>query len=102
MAGFVARSHGTLMHHDIGLEKTEMWAVNTGTNKALRTLVELALYRSYADPQNRRWEEAYDRHIRPLLAANPGVNVAQTTQPCVKAPQVRRWPWEQAFSADGC
>jgi glutamate transport system substrate-binding protein len=102
MAGFVAQSKGAFVHHDIGLERTEMWAVNTGTNKALRTLVELALYRSYADPQNRRWEEAYDRHIRPLLAANPGVNVAQTTQPCVKAPQVRRWPWERALSADGC
>ncbi|KAA9380501.1 transporter substrate-binding domain-containing protein [Microbispora cellulosiformans] len=102
MAGFVAKSGGTLTHHDIGLETTEMWAVNTGTNTALRTLVELALYRSYADPQNRMWEEAYDRHIRPMLAANPGVNVAQSTQPCLRSPQVRRWPWERALSADGC
>ncbi|WP_143737887.1 transporter substrate-binding domain-containing protein [Microbispora sp. GKU 823] len=102
MAGFVARSGGKFRHHDIGLEKTEMWGVNAGTNTALRTLVELALYRSYADPQNRMWEEAYDRHIRPLLAANPGVNVAQSTQPCVKAPEVRRWPWQRALSDDGC
>lgn len=102
MAGFVARSGGKFKHHDIGLEKTEMWAVNTGTNTALRTLVDLALYRSFADPRNTKWEEAYDRHIRPLFAANPGVNVAQSTQPCVKAPQVRRWPWERDLSDDGC
>ncbi|MET8162422.1 transporter substrate-binding domain-containing protein [Sphaerisporangium sp. NPDC005289] len=102
MAGFVARSHGTFVHHDIALEKTEMWAVNTGTNTALRTLVELALFRSYADPQNTAWEDAYDRHIRPLLAANRGVNVAQSLQPCVKPPTIRRWPWERALSSDGC
>ncbi|MFB9248659.1 transporter substrate-binding domain-containing protein [Sphaerisporangium melleum] len=102
MAGFVARSKGAFVHHDIALEKTEMWGVNTGTNTPLRTLVELALYRSYADPQNTAWEDAYDRHIRPLLAANPGVNVAQSLQPCVKPPRIRRWPWERALSSDGC
>ncbi|MFI6451189.1 transporter substrate-binding domain-containing protein [Streptosporangium amethystogenes] len=101
LAGFVAQD-GNLSHHDIALEKTEMWAVNAGSNAALRTLVDLALYRSYADPQNQRWEEAYDKHIRPLLAANPGVTVARAQQPCARPPDVRRWPWERTFPLQSC
>ncbi|WP_285776397.1 transporter substrate-binding domain-containing protein [Microtetraspora sp. NBRC 13810] len=102
MAGFVAASGGRFRHHDIGLETTEMWAVNAGTNKALQTLVDLALYRSYADPEDRRWEDAYRDNILPLLKTNPGVNVAQSDQPCVPAPEVRTWPWERGLAADGC
>ncbi|WP_433375647.1 transporter substrate-binding domain-containing protein [Streptosporangium sp. CA-115845] len=102
LAGFVAEPERKLRHHDIALEKTEMWAVNAGSNAALRVLVDLALYRSYADPQNQRWEEAYDKHIRPLLAANPGVNVAQAQQPCALPPDVRRWPWERTLPVQDC
>lgn len=101
LAGFVARDR-TLRHHDIALEKTEMWAVNAGSNAALRTLVDLALYRSYADPQNQRWEEAYKKHIEPLLRTNPGVNVAQAEQPCALPPPVRRWPWERTLPVQDC
>ncbi|MEU8382002.1 transporter substrate-binding domain-containing protein, partial [Streptosporangium sp. NPDC048865] len=102
LAGFVEDSNGALRHHDIALDKTEMWAVNAGSNAALRTLVDLAFYRSYADPDDKRWEEAYDTHIRPLLAANPGVDVAQALQPCALPPDVRRWPWERTLPVQDC
>ncbi|MFJ2031053.1 transporter substrate-binding domain-containing protein [Streptosporangium sp. NPDC087985] len=106
LAGFVKDSNGALIHHDIALEKTEMWAVNAGSNTALRTLVDLALYRSYADPQDRRWEQAYARYIKPLLSDDNGkaggVNVAQAEQPCAPPPPVRRWPWERALPFQEC
>ncbi|MEV0418852.1 transporter substrate-binding domain-containing protein [Streptosporangium canum] len=102
LAGFVAESGGAFRHHDIALEKTEMWAVNAGSNKALRTLVDLALYRSYADPQDQRWEQAYQAYIDPLLPASPNVNVAQAEQPCALPPPVRRWPWERTLPVQDC
>lgn len=95
MAGFVA-ADPNLRHHDIGLSTTESWAINVGGGRhAMRTLVDLALYRSFADPRDDRWERAYRNHITPLLKHNPGINVAQNRQPCVPKPQVRRWPWER-------
>lgn len=97
LAGFVKESGKTLRHHDIALEKSERWAVNVGPNKALRTLVDLSLYRSCADPHDRRWEEAYEKYIDPMLLAVPGVGVAQPDQPCGPPPEVRRWPWERTF-----
>jgi glutamate transport system substrate-binding protein len=102
LAGFVTASKGKLVHHDVGLEKREMWAVNTGTNTALGTLVELALHRSYADPQDRRWEDGYQKYIAPLAATNPDVDIAAEQQPCVNAPDVRRLPWERALSTPEC
>ncbi|MCG5211945.1 transporter substrate-binding domain-containing protein [Streptosporangium soli] len=102
LAGFVTASDGKLLHHDIGLETREKWAVNTGTNTALGTLVELALHRSYADPQDRRWEEAYQANITPLVATNPDVDIAAEQQPCVNAPDVRRLPWERGISTPDC
>ncbi|MBB2912147.1 glutamate transport system substrate-binding protein [Streptosporangium becharense] len=102
LAGFVAQSDGKLRHHDIALEKTEMWAVNVGSNNALRTLVDLSLYRSYADPHDQRWEQAYRTHLDPLLSASPRVNVAQAEQPCALPPPVRRWPWERTLPVQEC
>ncbi|MFI6458485.1 transporter substrate-binding domain-containing protein [Streptosporangium amethystogenes] len=102
LAGFVAESEGVLRHHDIALQKTEMWAVNAGPNEALRTLVDLSLYRSSTIPQDRRWEQAYETYIDPMLSANPGVNVAQAEQPCVLPSRVRRWPWERPFPVNEC
>ncbi|MEV6866577.1 transporter substrate-binding domain-containing protein [Streptosporangium subroseum] len=109
LAGFVKDSAKKgpaerLIHHDLGLEKTEMWAVNAGSNAALRTLVDLSLYRSYADPRDRRWEEAYDKYIRPLDDGSGGYqgSVARAEQPCTLPPPVRRWPWERTLSVLGC
>ncbi|MFI0417293.1 transporter substrate-binding domain-containing protein [Spongiactinospora sp. 9N601] len=104
MAGFVWQSRGKqkLRHHDVGLEGSESWAVNSGTNTALRTLVDLALYRSFTDPANRRWEDAYDRHIQPMKSGNRLIDIARESQPCPKVPEVRRWPWERGTSAPVC
>lgn len=94
IAGFVAREPAVFDHHDIGLATSELWGVNTGGNEPLRTLVNLALYNSRYDPDDRRWEEAYDRHLRPLEQANRPQPLAIAEQPDVPEPDVRRWPWE--------
>ncbi|MFC4532970.1 transporter substrate-binding domain-containing protein [Sphaerisporangium dianthi] len=95
LAGFVSAEPSVLRHHDIGLTTSEKWGVNTGTNKALRTLVDLALYRSYADPKDRRWEDAFDRYLGAAQKTNRPQQVAVGEQPRVAEPQVRRWPWER-------
>jgi len=94
IAGFVAQSPGVFKHHDIGLSTPELWAVNTGGNEALRTLVNLILYRSLNDPDDRRWEEAYDRNLRPLEEASLPQPIAADEQPFVPEVEVRQWPWE--------
>ncbi|MDF5754132.1 transporter substrate-binding domain-containing protein [Spongiactinospora sp. TRM90649] len=102
LAGFVTASAGRLRHWDVGVEKSEHWAVNTGTNEALRRLVELSLYRSLADPADRRWEKAYDTHILPMASTNQGIDIAGDIQPCLVAPDVRRWPWERDLPRPQC
>ncbi|GGS47846.1 hypothetical protein GCM10010156_03260 [Planobispora rosea] len=97
MAGFVQNEPDLLEHHDIGLEASEQWAVNAGTNQALRTLVNLSLHRSVTDPQDRRWEDAYDKFIAPMQASNPAEQIASRVQPPVPEPDVRRWPWERGI-----
>ncbi|GAT66765.1 transporter substrate-binding domain-containing protein [Planomonospora sp. ID91781] len=97
LAGFVAEEPGLLEHHDIGLETSEQWAVNAGANGALRTLVDLSLHRSATDPQDMRWEEAYERFVTPMQAHNPREQIAGRTQPAVPEPDVRRWPWERGI-----
>lgn len=105
LAGFVARYPDELRIHDIGLETSERWGISTGDNQALGTLVDLALYRSYADPADRRWEEAFDKYLAPLQKkldelgeltdAGDEQPVAISAQPRVKEPDVRRWPWDR-------
>ena len=55
LAGFVARDPARLKIHDIGDDRGENWGVNTGDNEALRDLVNLTLYHSLTDPDDRRW-----------------------------------------------
>nr|WP_260408079.1 transporter substrate-binding domain-containing protein [Planomonospora venezuelensis] len=98
LAGFVENEPDLLEHHDIGLETPEQWAVNAGTNTALRTLVDLSLHRSATDPRDLRWEEAYERFISPMQRHNPREQVAGRTQPPVPEPDVRRWPWERGIA----
>jgi glutamate transport system substrate-binding protein len=96
LAGFThARQfRGLLKHHDIALEAQESWGVNVGSNKALQTLVNLSLYRSWHDPGDRRWEDAYDRNLRVEQPDSPHQQVAVETQPEPDRPAVRRWPWQ--------
>jgi glutamate transport system substrate-binding protein len=114
LAGFVMESNARgakesekLRHHDVGEELPEHWAVNAGANAALRTLVDLSLYRSYADPRDRRWEDAYEKFIVPLMSEGSGnvdtnMIMAAAEQPCLLPPPVRRWPWERALSIQEC
>ncbi|MEV4631354.1 transporter substrate-binding domain-containing protein [Micromonospora sp. NPDC049523] len=96
LAGFVAKYPEQLRHHDIGLDPSEMYGVNTGANEALRDLVNLSLYDSLTDPRDRRWEDAFDRHLRPEQPVNLPQPVAVAQQPDVEEVEVRRWPWETA------
>ena len=95
LAGFVHQYPTRLKHHDIGLDTEEAWGVNVGPNEALRTLVNLSLYRSWNDPDDRRWEDAFDRNLRPAQPDSPGQDVAVDEQPAVAEPAVRHWPWQR-------
>lgn len=97
LAGFVARDPTHLRHYDIGLDAQEEYGINTGGNEALRTLVNLSLYHSLHDPRDRRWEEAFDRDLRPEQAGNLPQQVAIDRQPDVPRIPVREWPWQQAL-----
>lgn len=97
LAGWVASEPDVYEHHDIGLSVQESWGINTGGDEALRTLVNLALYRSRNDPEDRRWEDAYDRHLRPLERASLPQPVAIDEQPDVREVEIRQWPWEMAL-----
>jgi glutamate transport system substrate-binding protein len=95
LAGFVAADPTHLRQHDIGMDRQEAYGVNTGGNEPLRTLVNLALYHSLHDPADQRWEDAFDRYLRPEQPANLPQQVAVDRQPEVPKPQVRLWPWER-------
>ncbi len=95
LAGFVARDPAHLMHHDIGLAGQEEYGINTGGNEALRDLVNLSLYHSLHDPQDQRWEDAFDKYLRPEQQVNLPQQVAIDQQPAVPKVEVREWPWER-------
>ena len=82
-------------HWDLGLDVTEAWGVNVGENPALEKLVNLALYRSREDPQDNRWEEAFDSNFKIEEEVNRPAPIAVDQQPAVKEPKVRQWPWER-------
>ncbi|MFF3852440.1 transporter substrate-binding domain-containing protein [Micromonospora sp. NPDC002575] len=95
LCGFVARDAKRLMAHDIGQSDEERWGINTGGNTALRDLVNLSLYDSLHDPADRRWEDAFDKHLRPTQPECLPQPVAVDQQPTnVAQVDVRRWPWE--------
>jgi glutamate transport system substrate-binding protein len=81
-------------HWDLGLESNERWGVNVGENPALEKLVNLTLYRSYADPEDDRWETAYERNL--LVQTEPEQTpIAVGQQPPVQRPPDIGWqPWE--------
>ena len=95
LGGYKAQEPAKYDHWDLGLDITEAWGISVGANQALRDLVDLTLYRSYEDPKDSRWEEAYARNILPEVAMNPGVPLARATQPEPRRPEVRELPWEE-------
>ncbi|MFB9236839.1 transporter substrate-binding domain-containing protein [Plantactinospora siamensis] len=103
LAGFVAHRPGDpwsvqrarpLRLWDIGEAGQELYGVNTGSNVALRDLVDLSLYRSATDPEDRRWEDAFDRNLRWEQPASLPQQVAVDQQPAARKVEVRQWPWE--------
>jgi len=86
-------------HWDLGLDNTEAWGVSVGANEALRDLVNITLYRSFKDPKDARWEQAYE-NIRRETDANTTadgtfVPLARPQQPATARPRVRELPWEE-------
>jgi glutamate transport system substrate-binding protein len=98
LAGYKAIHRKKYAHYDIGLEATEAWGVNVGENAALHDLVNLSLFRSREDPDDSRWEEAFDRNLRAEVPVNLPAPIAVGDQPEVtgeNVPDVRQWPWER-------
>ncbi|GAA2539118.1 hypothetical protein GCM10010435_02990 [Winogradskya consettensis] len=104
LGGFKALNQAKYDHWDLGLDVTEAWGVSVGANEALKDLVNITLYRSYADPGDSRWEEAYADTIaeEAPLQRNIGTGadtstitpLALTEQPFTPRPKVRELPWE--------
>ncbi|MGH3729047.1 MAG: transporter substrate-binding domain-containing protein, partial [Micromonosporaceae bacterium] len=94
LAGWVDKYSDDLQDHDISLTTDEEYGVNTGGKEALRTLVDLALYRTLTDPRDGRWKDAYDKHLRPLQRTNESP-VAEAHQPFLTKPPVREMPWDE-------
>jgi glutamate transport system substrate-binding protein len=109
LGGYQARYPDRYDHWDLGLDTTEAWGVSVGANEALRDLVNVTLYRSYQDPLDARWEEAYRTNVLPETTTcppPPGVRpkncsadgtpvpLARPQQPVIARPSVRELPWE--------
>jgi len=102
LAGFKARAPEKYDHWDLGLDKTEPWGVSVGANAALRDLVNITLYRSFKDPKDARWEQAYEKNILPETVTNKTadgqlVPLARPQQPETTRPRVRELPWEEVL-----
>ncbi|HEY2674461.1 MAG TPA: transporter substrate-binding domain-containing protein [Rugosimonospora sp.] len=95
LAGFVHAHPGELMLNALGVDFDEQWGMNVGDNTALRTLVDLSLYHSRYDSTDRRWEEAFDRDLRPEQHDSLPQEVANDRQPPVAKVRVREWPWQK-------
>ncbi|MET0415835.1 MAG: transporter substrate-binding domain-containing protein [Actinoplanes sp.] len=94
LAGYKARHRSELEHWDLGADANEVWGINVGENPALEKLVDLTLYRSYYDPKDSRWEEAYERNLQSEVEENENVPIAVAEQPRPVRPDVRQLPWE--------
>ena len=94
LAGWKHRFPDKYTHFDLGLDATERWGVNVGENPALRKLVDLTLYRSWADPEDSRWERAFQENFQVQVSANGSAPIAVGEQPRVERPDVGFLPWE--------
>jgi glutamate transport system substrate-binding protein len=97
LAGYKAKYHNEFDHWDLGLDNTEAWGVNVGENPALKTLVDITLYRSLKDPKDNRWELAYQDNLQPEVRWNGPTPIAVAQQPDVPRPYVRELPWEDVL-----
>ncbi len=97
LAGWKDRFPTKYDHWDLGLDSNERWGVNVGENPALQKLVDLTLYRSYTDPEDDRWEQAYQRNLQAEAGSNAGTPIAIDQQPRVERPDVRQLPWEDVL-----
>jgi glutamate transport system substrate-binding protein len=98
LAGFKALSPMEFAHWDLGLDATERWGVNVGPNKALQTLVNVTLYRSWKDPHDNRWELAWQNNLQKEIGPNLPTPIAEPDQPPVaQRPDVRKLPWEDGL-----
>ncbi|WP_433826301.1 transporter substrate-binding domain-containing protein [Actinoplanes sp. CA-015351] len=94
LAGWKAKFPQKYVHWDLGLDSVERWGINVGDNPALEKLVNLTLYRSYADPADDRWELAYQKNLQSEIDPDKPVPIAEGMQPRVERPDVRHLPWE--------
>jgi glutamate transport system substrate-binding protein len=100
LGGYKAEFLDRYDHWDLGDDNTEAWGVSVGDNKALRDLVNVTLYRSYADPKDNRWETAYQKNIaieadkQTSAPGKPLTPLARPQQPYTPRPEVRELPWE--------
>ncbi len=94
LAGWKWKFPDKYSHFDLGVHTTERWGVNVGENAALKELVDLTLYRSWADPEDNRWEEAFEDNFQVEVEANENTPIAVGEQPPVARPDVRWMPWE--------
>ena len=102
LGGFKAANPAKYDHWDLGWDKTEAWGVSVGANAALRDLVNITLYRSFKDPKDARWEQAYAGTIQTETVANKTadrrpVPLARPQQPDTTRPRVRELPWEEVL-----
>ncbi|GIE33120.1 hypothetical protein Ait01nite_061650 [Actinoplanes italicus] len=95
LAGWKHKFPAKYEHWDLGLESNERWGVNVGENPALEKLVNLTLYRSYADPEDDRWEKAYEKNLQSEIDPVKETPIAVGQQPPIQRPPDIGWqPWE--------
>jgi glutamate transport system substrate-binding protein len=95
LAGWKHRFPAKYEHWDLGLESNERWGVNVGENPELEKLVNLTLYRSYTDPEDDRWEKAYEKNLQSEIDPQKETPIAVGQQPPVQRPPDIGWqPWE--------
>ncbi|MFC4064778.1 transporter substrate-binding domain-containing protein [Actinoplanes subglobosus] len=94
LAGWQHKFPQKYEHWDLGLEANERWGVNVGENPALEKLVNLTLYRSYADPEDDRWEKAYEQNLQTQIDPVKDTPIAVGQQPPAQRPDISWLPWE--------
>ncbi|MEU4157191.1 transporter substrate-binding domain-containing protein [Actinoplanes sp. NPDC026670] len=94
LAGWKHRFPDKYEHWDLGLESNERWGVNVGENPALEKLVNLTLYRSYTDPEDDRWEKAFEQNLQLQIDPVKDTPVAVGQQPPAQRPEIGWLPWE--------